>query len=236
MLEISRHLDQFTKLQVRKQKTVKPDPAGDEIRTRGIKHLGEMNKISPPAWATRQQSPAYFMYQAISGQLPVRERITREEKKQAIFILVDGSGSMSGSKHHKATGVVMNRLKAVIAGDAEVWVSVFDIEMSEPDFAGNAEEARELIKKFKGKNFSGGGTDIAGSVKAAHRFIEEKIKSGEALYRPEVVVLTDEDSSTDSLRKSDVKGTRVHGFAIEHKNKPLVNFAKSTGGVGIENF
>lgn len=236
MLEISRHLDQFTKLQVRRQKLVKPDPAGDEIRSRPIKHLGELNRVSKSAWATRQQQPTYFLYEAVTGQLPVRERVTRQDKKQAIFILVDGSGSMSGRKHHKATGVVMNRLKAVVAGDAEVWVSVFDTEMSEPSHAGNAEEAKELIKKFRQGNFRGGGTDITMVVKAAHAFIEEKVNAGEALWRPEVVVLTDEDSSTQGLRKSEIKGTRVHGFAIERKNKPLVDFAKSTGGVGIENF
>ena len=236
MLEISRHLDRFTKLQVRRQKLVSPDPAGDEIRNRPIKHLGELNRVSKTAWATRQEQPTHFLYQAVTGQLPVRERVTRQEKKQAIFILVDGSGSMSGRKHHKATGVVMNRLKAVVDGDAEVWVSVFDTQMSEPSHATNAEEARGLIKQFRQGNFRGGGTDIATAVKAAHAFIEEKMKAGEALWRPEVVVLTDEDSSTQGLRKSDIKGTRVHGFAIERKNPSLVAFAKSTGGVGIENF
>ena len=236
MLEISRHLDRFTKLQVRRQKLVQPDPAGDEIRNRPIKHLGELNRVSKTAWATRQEQPTHFLYQAVTGQLPVRERVTRQEKKQVIFILVDGSGSMSGRKHHKATGVVMNRLKAVVDGDAEVWVSVFDTQMSEPSHATNAEEARGLIKQFRQGNFRGGGTDIASAVKAAHAFIEEKMKAGEALWRPEVVVLTDEDSSAQGLRKSDIKGTRVHGFAIERKNPSLVAFAKSTGGVGIENF
>ncbi len=236
MLAISRHLDQFTKLQIRKQKLVTPDPVGDEIWNRPIRHLGELAKVSPSAWATRQQQPTYFLYQAVTGQLPVRERVTRQEKKQAIFVLVDGSKSMLGSKHHKATGVVMNRLKAVVAGDAEVWVSVFDTQMSEPSHATNAEEAKELIKKFHQGNFRGGGTDIATAVKAAHVFIEEKMRAGEELWRPEVVVLTDEDSSTKGLRKSEIKGTRVHGFAIERKNPSLVAFAKSTGGVGIENF
>lgn len=236
MLDISRTLDQFTKLQVRKQKLVKPDPSGDEVRTRPIKHLGELSKVAKSAWATRQAQPTYFLYQAVTQQLPVRERVTREEKRQAIFILLDGSGSMNGRPHWKASGVVMNRLKAVIAGDAEVWLSVFDTEMSDPAHATDEAGAKELIKKFKAKNFSGGGTDIRAAVKAAHDFIDKKIKAGEALWRPEVVVLTDEDTSIKGLRKTDIPGTRVHGFAMEAKNKPLVDFAKSTGGVGIENF
>ena len=236
MLDISRMLDQFTKMQVRKQKLVEHDPAGEEVRQRPLRHLGELSRVTKSSWATRQESPSYFLYKAITGQLPVRERVTRIERKQAIFILVDGSRSMKGKKHWKATGVVMNRLKAVLTGDAEVWLGVFDTELDKADHAATPEEARELIKKFAGQNYSGGGTDIAAAVKKAHKLIEEMIKSGAALWRPEVVVLTDEDSSTSGVKAADIPGTKVHGFAMEVKNPTLVAFAKSTGGVGIDQF
>lgn len=236
MLDISRQLGSFTKLQVRKCRKLEVDPAGEEIRSRPIAHLGELDRVAKTAWAMRQASPSYFLYQAVTHQLPVRERVTRIEKKQAIFILVDGSGSMSGQRHWKATGVVMNRLKAVLSGDAEVFLSVFDTRMGHVDHAATPEEAKELIKKFRNGNFSGGGTDIAASVKAAHKYIEDKIESGEALYRPEIVVLTDDDTSVASLKKSDIPDTRVHGFAMDVANKSLVEFARSTGGVGIDKF
>ena len=236
MLDISRTLDQFTKLQLRKQEKLEQDPAGEEVRQRPIKHLGELQRVAKTAWATRQQSPSYFLYQAVSGQLPVRERVTRIVRKQAVFILVDGSGSMSGTKHWKATGVVMNRLKAVQAGDAEVFVSVFDTALGRVERATNAVEARQLVKKFAAGNFTGGGTDIAASVRAAHAYIEKAIAEGQALYRPEVVVLTDEDTSVAALKKAEIPGTRVHGFAMEVANKSLVDFARSTGGVGLDKF
>ena len=236
MLDISRKLDSFTKMQVRRQRLVEPDPTGEEIRQRPIRHLGELSRVAKQEWATRQQAPTYFLYKAISGQLPVRERVTRIERKQAIFILVDGSGSMSGKKHWKATGVVMNRLKSVLAGDSEVWLSVFDTKLTKVLHAGTPEEARELIKKFAAGNFSGGGTDIAASVKAAHDYVEDQIKKGAALWRPEIVVLTDDDTSVASLRKEMIPGTKVHGFAMEVKNASLVGFAKSTGGVGMDQF
>lgn len=236
MLDISRKLDQFTKLQVRRQKLVEPDPAGEEVRQRPMKHLGELQRVTKTAWATRQNNPSYFLYQAVSGQLSVRERVTRIEKKQAIFILIDGSGSMRGKKHWKATGVVMNRLKAVIAGDAEVFLSVFDTQLGKVDHAGTPEESRELMKKFARGNFSGGGTDISATVRAAHKKIEEMIRDGAALYRPEIVVLTDEDTSVKGLKKSELPGTRVHGFAMEVANPSLVEFSKSTGGVGVDRF
>lgn len=236
MLDISRKLDTFTKLQCRKQVKLEEDPVGEETRQRPIKHLGELNRVAKTAWATRQENPSYFLYQAVTGQLPVRERVTRIERKQAIFILIDGSGSMRGRKHWKASGVVMNRLKAVQSGDAEVWVSVFDTSLGRVEHAGTPEEARQLVKKFAAGNFTGGGTDIAVAVRAAHKFVDDKIKAGEALYRPEIVVLTDEDSSVSSLKKSEIPNTRVHGFAMEVENKSLVAFAQSTGGVGIDKF
>jgi hypothetical protein len=64
----------------------------------------------------------------------------------------------------------------------------------------------------------------------------DEIAKGAMLYKPEVLVLTDEDSSAGNIKKSDVPGTTVHGFAMEVKNPLLVAFARSTGGVGIENF
>lgn len=236
ILEVSRTLDQLTKLKVRRQVKPQPDPWGDETRQRPMKSLDELSRIPKSAWALRQQNPTYFWYRAATRQLSVRERVTRTEKKQAIFILIDGSGSMRGSKHHKATGVVMNRLKAVVDGDAEVWVSVFDTKLSAVHHAGTPEEAKTLMKEFMKGNFTGGGTDIAAAVKSAHDAIEKMITDGAALYRPQIVVLTDEDTSIARTNQSQIPGTVVHGFAIERKNKSLVEFARSTGGVGVEDF
>jgi hypothetical protein len=57
-----------------------------------------------------------------------------------------------------------------------------------------------------------------------------------SLYKPEIVMLTDEDNSSQNLKKSDVKDTKVHGFAMSTKNDNLVKFALSTGGVGLNDF
>lgn len=237
VLEVSRKLDQISKLQVRKQIRLEADPAGEEVHQRPIKSLNELYRINQSAWALRQKSPTLFLYNAVTHNIPVRERVTRQERKQALFILLDGSGSMSqGQRHYKASGVVMNRLKAVISGDAEVFLSVFDDKMGSVKSARTPEEARELMKKFTTGNYSGGGTDIAASVRAAHKYIQDRIDSGSMLYRPEIVVLTDDDLSIESMVKSDIPGTVVHGFAMDNKNQSLVAFARSTGGVGFDNF
>jgi von Willebrand factor type A domain len=237
MLEVSRVLDTFTKLQLRRQKKVEVDPEGDEVRRRPMRDLSEIGRLSPLDISLRKRNRALFLLKAVTQQFSVRERVTRIEKKQAVFILIDGSGSMrSGKRHWKATGVVMNRLKAVLSGDAEVWASVFDTNLGRVRHAATPAEARELIAEFAKGNFTGGGTDIAAAVKAAHAFIEEKMKAGEALYRPEIVVLTDDDTSAGGVRPAEIPGTRVHGFAMETRNPALVKLAQSTGGVGLDNF
>lgn len=236
ILEISRNLDSLSKMQVHRQKKTTPSPDGAEIQSRPMRGLSELARVNKTAWATRQQNATYFLYQAISGQLQVRERVTRQDRKQVIFILVDGSGSMrSGHRHYKASGVVMNRIKAVINGDAEVYLAVFDDRMYDPSHAATTEEAKALMKQFMGKNFSGGSTNIAAAIKAAYDFIQEEMKTRDDIYRPEIVVLTDDDSSVSKLKKSDIPGAKVHGFAMETRNRSLVDFCKSTGGVGVDN-
>ena len=55
------------------------------------------------------------------------------------------------------------------------------------------------------------------------------------MYRPEIVVLTDDDTSISSLSVAELHGTKVHGFAMEEKNQSLVDFCRSTGGIGVDN-
>lgn len=236
ILEVSRHLDTLSKLRVRRQ--VKPiaDPEGDDVRSRPLKGLSELARVNKSAWATRAKSPAYFLYQAVSGQLSVRERVTRTDKKQVLFILLDGSGSMSdGSRHYKATGVVMNRLKAVLGGDAEVHLAVFDDKMYEVRSARTSAEAKALMQSMLQQNYGGGGTDIPTAIRSAKKWIEEEMQSRGDLYRPEIVILTDDDSSVSSLSAEELAGFRLHGFAMETENPNLVSLCRETGGVGVEN-
>jgi len=233
MLSISRNLDKLTRMQVRKSKKQEADPAGDDIRKRPIRHMGELNKIERSYWGIRQQSKCYFDYLAVTGNIPVRERVTTIEKKQLLYIIIDCSGSMgSGQRIFKAGGILMNRLKAVIAGEAELYVRLFDTSLKTEYHAGTPAEAKELIKHFTEKNYSGGSTDISGCAILAQKRIEEIIANG-ATYRPELVVITDGDDSIN-LKISDFKGTKMHAFVVECSNTKLCELAKTTGGVGVE--
>ena len=184
-----------------------------------MEHLGEVGRIPQSEWALPRP---YRMYRHITGQTSVRERCIRIERKQLLYIIIDCSGSMgSGQRIYKAGGILMNRLKAVIAGEAELYVRLFDNTLKEEHHASTPEEARTLMKYFTGHNFSGGGTNIPGCVKAAHARIEEIIAQG-ATYRPELCIVTD------------IPGTKLHAFMVECQNPHLAGLARRSGGVGIE--
>ena len=127
----------------------------------------------------------------------------------------------------------MNRLKAVIEGEAELFVRLFDNKLKDEHHASSASEAKELIRHFTEKNYSGGSTDISGCVRAAKGRIEEIIAQG-ATYRPELVVITDGDDKI-SLTTKEMKGIKMHSFVVECSNKALCDIAVATGGVGIGN-
>jgi uncharacterized protein with von Willebrand factor type A (vWA) domain len=163
MLDISRHLDKLTRMQVRRQRKFELDPEGDERRFRPIAHLGELGKLPQSEWALPKN---YRLYRAVTHQSMVRERYTRLERKQLLYVIIDCSGSMgSGQRLFKAGGILMNRLKAVIDGDAELWFRWFDTGLKKEHYVETPEQARELIKLVAQGNYSGGGTAIANCVR-----------------------------------------------------------------------
>jgi uncharacterized protein with von Willebrand factor type A (vWA) domain len=222
-------------MQVRKCKKQEADPNGEEVITRSINGFDELSKLSKSEWASYQTSRSYFWYRVAGKQARVRERVITIEKKQLLFIMVDCSGSMdSGNRIAKACGILMNRLKAVIAGEAELYFSFFDTELVKVYSVKTPEEAKSLMETLRNKNFSGCLTNIDGCMKQAKAEIDKIIAEG-ATYRPELVVVTDGDDTISSTAK-DFAGTKVHAFVVEKRNPKLVNLAKATGGVGIENF
>jgi uncharacterized protein with von Willebrand factor type A (vWA) domain len=93
-----------------------------------------------------------------------------------------------------------------------------------------------VIKVIMKQNFSGGGTNIANAIRGAKKFIDKRMASGEALCKPEIVVLTDEDESSSDLNPAELDDIKVHGFCMESTNPSLKKLAQQTGGICVENF
>jgi len=230
-LKVSRQLDQLSRMKVAKSVKVIPDPEGEEVRVRPIDHLGEITRLQKTEWALPS---ALRNYRLVSKTAMVRERVRREEKQQLLYMIIDCSGSMGdGQRIAKAGGVLMNRLKAVVAGEAQMYVRFFDSRLYEEHYASTPAEAKELIRRFEAKNFSGGSTAIDACAREAQKRIEEIVAEGR-VTRPELVIVTDGDDSV-RLTIDDLKGTKLHAFVVERSNSALTDLAIKTGGVGIEN-
>lgn len=231
LLRVSRHLDKLSPMRVAKSNKLEADPEGDERRWRPIRNLGELHKIPQSEWALPK---SYRMYRALTGQTPVRERCVRTEKRQLLYILIDCSGSMgNGERIAKAGGVLLNRLKAVMAGEAEVYFRFFDGSPRQEHHAATPEEAKALMTQVMSRgNYSGGSTDIRAAVQAAATRINELITSGEQLYKPEICLVSDGEAAVPN--REDLGGVRLHVFNVECAQQELVELARSTGGVGID--
>lgn len=230
-LKVSRNLEFSAKLQVRKSVKFLPDREGEEIRVRPIANFGEFPKIQAAEYALPK---TYRIYRAAAKISPIRERVRREEKQQLLYLLIDTSGSMQGVRIHIAGGVLMNRLKAVISGDAQVYVRFFDDELYTEHFAGTPSDAKALIAEFNENNFGGGGTQISKCTKHTLKRIEKLLKTKKTLTRPELAIVTDgEDRNLGSLSANDFGETKLHAFVIDNRDDKLINLARDTGGVGI---
>ena len=188
-LDVSRNLDKEVDMHVR-EKTLKlvPDLKGNNVRVRPIANFGELPKIQAAEYALPK---TYRLYRAAAKIAPVRERVRREVKKQLLYMIIDTSGSMHSDSIAKAGGVLMNRLKAVIAGDASMFVRFFDTTLHPEHYAETPNEAKKLIGLFNEHNFSGGGTNIVHCAKSAQKQIQKLLDKNELLIRPELVIVTD---------------------------------------------
>ena len=230
-LKISRKLENLVNLRTFAYRKTVADIQGKSVRSRSIENPNEINRLTSAEWSNPE---SLRLFRIASRQAQIRERVSIIEKKQLLYLLIDSSGSMSGNRIHVAGGVLMNRLKAVVKGEAEVFVRFFDGKVYEEHHAATAEEAQDLMKIFEKNNFSGGNTRIAKALKKVRDVIEEKMKENSVYVRPEIVIVTDGEDDVSSLNARDFKPTVVHGIIIVQENDQLVKFARETGGVTVQ--
>lgn len=229
IIKISRTLDKLSTLHVFRLSEPVPDPEGNEVRYRPMADLNEMARMPAGEWALPE---SYRLHRHITGQTQIREHVVRVEKKQLIYLLVDGSGSMGCDRRApKATAVLYNRVKAVFNGDAEVYFRFFEDRPLEEYHLDTKEKAKAAMQKILQAEFPGGGTSIDTAVKAAVKRIQE-IMEERSTHRPEIVIVSDGEDRICSKPK-DLEQIRVHSFTCDGSNPQLNQLALSTGGVGI---
>lgn len=232
MLQIKRNLDKLVKLRTGKQVKLTSDPNGNEVRYRPINDFSEIDRLNPGELIYTKN---YLNYRIVSGTSTVRERCSKQEKKQLLLVLVDCSGSMQdGNNYFKAGGVLMNRLKAV-PHEAEIVFSFFHRKLEEEYTATTLDEARELMSKIKYQNFNEGSTAIAFCIKEAIKRTKLKLKNDSSLTAPQIMVVTDGCDDTTDLKVKDLGGIVLNAIIVGGTNDHLLKIARQSGGVAISN-
>ena len=233
ILKVSQKLNTFRKLRTGKGVKFIVDPNGAEIRTRDMNSVMEVNKISQNNWGLYQKARPIFMQKLTNLEFQVRERVEREERKQLLYLLVDGSGSMSGIKWDVACGIVLNRLQAVMREEAHCYLAFYCEKKYKTYKAFTPDEAKNLFDDFRAKGLPNGGTNTGAAIRAACKEIHEL--EGK-MHKPEILVITDEDGSSGNLKPNDYHGITIHGMALYAPNEGLRYLAQQTGGLYVPQF
>lgn len=235
--EMARNLSQLSKMHTKRQRAFEPDPQGTERRVRPVRGFNEFGKLPASEWAL----PSQLRNMRVATHVPhVSERGRAVERKQLLYLMVDCSGSMyTPARINSACGIIMNRLKAVCSGDAELFFTFFDDTCKEEYEATDEPSALDLMKRVGGSEYfgreSGGDTDIAACAKTVAVRIEKKLQANPNLVRPEMVIITDGGDDVSDMKRKDFGSTVVHAFIISYRNDELAAFARSTGGTAIQN-
>ena len=233
--KVSRELDAMTDFKLLTGREFEANPEGEDVNNRLIKGLSEFSKVKTTEYALPE---SYRMYRVATHASGVRERVTRKDKKQLIYMLIDRSGSMSSKRNmpiHKAGGVLYNRLKAVAKGEAELHFTPFGLYLDPTVSVKTKEDAAKTMESFKDGLNVHGGTDIETCVKQALSNIDELLKDETLAEKPEFVIVTDGEDSVSRINPDDFtsRGLRFHAFMVAGRNNKLLEIAKATGGVGI---
>ena len=210
------------------------DPEGKIVEHRRMKSYDELRKIRKRRWAEFKFQKDLFWLKLANKEFDIRERLTKETKKQLIFILIDSSGSMNGQdRFQKALGILLNRIKAVKRNEAEVYFALFDTKMHTIHEVIEQEDCDKALNYIKMKP-SGGGTKTDIAIKSAIEYINIKLERKD-LLKPELLVITDEDGSISNITKNNLNNIRIHGIAVtENGNNHLKRLANDNHGLYLQ--
>ena len=226
LVRLSHLLDELVEMKTSLKRSRRPSPEPTLfIRSRGIRDMAELPKVARVAHGLPDH---IFWQRAVERRLPVREFCALEEQKQLIYMLVDCSGSMSEDRRIvKAGGILLNRVKAVIRGEAEIYLRLYEGAPHERMQALNPEEGRKLLEFIRDEGIYGGGsTNHAGAIDAA---LEDIARESEKFHRCDIVLVTDGDSGNTQMN-CQFGGVRLHVFSVAKNNPRLRKLTANSGG------
>ncbi len=187
----------------------------NEMTIKNIEESSELLKILPTEFL---YSDDIFMQKFAKKQLQVRDYQSRRLKKQALYLLVDVSGSMQRRGIY-ASGVALSLVRQAVTEGSIYFLRFFDHTVKNLNRITNEQEAEKMMDILMKRPYSGGGTNIDHAIRVAIQDISEDKNKFE---KAEILVITDGDDDVH-VSKDDLKGIKLHSTVIEGHNSGLKN-------------
>ena len=177
-----------------------------------------------------------FATKFLTKDLTVNVPVDKKEQKQKIIILLDYSGSMDDyEKQIWVNAILIDRLRYVMQGEAEVFFSYFVYDKNDLKFhhLKNREDVMDFWTWFS-NDPNGGCTDIGAIVK----YVAECVEDGDlhnldidlSKERPEILIINDGQDSVDSKAFP----YKVNAISLMQFSDELKDLCVATGGKQIQ--
>jgi uncharacterized protein with von Willebrand factor type A (vWA) domain len=186
----------------------------DEMTIKNLDNPMEILKLVPTQYAYDDD---IFMQKLVKHELLVKDYQARRLKRQALYLLIDVSGSMSGAKNVYACGVALAFVRQAITEGSTYFLRFFDDSPHDLQKVTTKEEAEKMSEILIKQPFSGGGTSIQSAI---GRAVDDITKSPEDFEKAEIMVISDGED-TVNLNKDDLKEVKLHSTIIDGENKGL---------------
>jgi len=208
----------------RKDEVLESVPYPDnEMTIKNIDRYQELLKTIPTQYAFDDD---IFMQKLLKKELLVRDYQSRRLKKQALYLLIDVSGSMDDNGKQKsiyASGVALAFVRQAISEGSVYFLRFFDGTPHKLHRITTKKDAEKMAEILVKKPYSGGGTRIDSAIKQA---IEDITKDPVKFEKAEIMIITD-GYDTVNTSKQELKKIKVHSTIIDGENAGLEAISKT---------
>lgn len=186
----------------------------NEMSIKDMENHQEVLKTLPSQFALDDE---VFLEKLAKKELQVRDYQSRKLKKQALYLLVDVSYSMSGMPSTYASGVALSLVRQAIDEGSIYFLRFFDNHTKDLHRISNKEEAIKMASVLVKNPSSGGGTNIERAIITAVKDIKNDPISFE---KAEILIITD-GRDVVGLTKNSLNGIKLHSTLINGHNSGL---------------
>lgn len=186
----SQDLNMVTKMNPKGKWEPTPFP-DNSVDVRKMQDTSDLMRLLPSQHAMPSD---LFYLKFAKKELLCREFMSKKERRQILYVLLDVSGSMRGTKVMMVASVVLALLRKVIKNGDHYFLRFFDERTSELHEASDLKSAQKLAVEVVRNAFSGGGTNIHHALMTALADIKEATKDRKRkaqMKDAQVLLLTD---------------------------------------------